>query len=168
MNKLQKMVLFILSGILVIMLGVLIVRTNDAANSTEPRIGDFIAPEFDVNAVTGKPENIDTILNYQNIVIEDRISVSMCGNLFVEEGTVDVYFTSDENNDFHAKVKIYSFDGKLLGETGLIKPGEYVESIVLDTVPEASTSVIAKILTYEPNTYYSKGSINATIVLNVE
>lgn len=52
----------------------------------------------------------------------------------------------------------------MLGQTGLLKPGEYVEYLALDTLP-GNAPVIAKILTYQPETYYSMGSASAEMEL---
>ena len=166
MNKIQKMIIAILSGVLVVMIGVLLFR---GTGNSEPVviIGDFEEPSLDLAAVEGKPEKIDEKLNYQDIVIEDRVKVGMCGNLYLDENKVNIYLTSYETNEFYCKVKLYNED-ELLGETGLIKPGEYVTSLVLDVVPSETTPLTAKILTYEPDTYYSKGSISANIGIIVE
>ena len=56
-------------------------------------------------------------------------------------------------------------EGNVLGETGLLEPGQYVRSLRLDTVPKKDGLVTARILTYEPDTYYSLGSANAQIIL---
>ena len=45
--------------------------------------------------------------------------------------------------------------------------GEYVEHIALTAAPESSRA-IAKILTYEPETWYSMGSATAEIMLQIK
>ena len=97
------------------------------------------------------------------------MTIGLCGNLTVkDDNTVDIYFTSDIGNQFWAKIKLFDEAGNLLGESGLIKAGEYVQSVKLTNPPETSETVIAKILTYEEDTYYSKGSVTAQLMLNVE
>ena len=56
-------------------------------------------------------------------------------------------------------------NGNTLGETGLIRPGEYVQSVVFETIPEVGDSIGLKLMAYEPETYYSAGSatLNTTV-----
>ena len=55
--------------------------------------------------------------------------------------------------------------GELLGETGLIRPGEYVQSVTFDTVPASGATISMKVMAYEPETYHSAGAVtlNTTI-----
>ena len=55
----------------------------------------------------------------------------------------------------------------VLGESGLIRPGEYVQAVKLDTVPRSTANVSLKIMAYEPETYYSAGSARLKTVLTV-
>ena len=41
-----------------------------------------------------------------------------------------------------------------------LRPGEYVQSITYEHIPEKESNIVLKIMTYEPKTYYSAGSIN--------
>lgn len=166
MNKAQKIVLISLSAILLVMISLIVVLKGRQGT---PIVGDFVAPQFEQTAVVGVPTDIDPSLNFQDMKVEDKINVGMCGNLTLkDDGTVDVYFTSYSENAFWAKVKMYDADGNLLGESGLIKAGEYVKSIKLTNPPEESTAIITKVLTYEEETYYSKGSVSAQMMLNVK
>ena len=166
MSKIQKIVITSLATILVILIASILIL---AGKKKEPIVGDFEAPAFDPQATVGVPENLDESLNFQMFSVEDKMRVGMCGNLTLkEDSTVDIYFTSDASNTFWAKVRLLDADGNVLGESGLIKAGEYVKVVHIDNPPKASTSVIAKILTYEENTYYSKGSVAAQVIMNVE
>lgn len=57
------------------------------------------------------------------------------------------------------KVRLLTEDGAVLGESGLLRPGQYVRSVTLTTVPEQTVPVLLKIMAYEPDTYYSAGSV---------
>ena len=51
--------------------------------------------------------------------------------------------------------------GNILGETGLIRPGEYVKTITFDKkVPKVGDEITMKIMGYQPETYYSAGAVN--------
>lgn len=52
--------------------------------------------------------------------------------------------------------------GSILGETGLVRPGEYVPFLCLNTTPKSGVAITLKLMAYEPETYHSAG----TVVLN--
>ena len=54
---------------------------------------------------------------------------------------------------------IYDGAGNILGETGLIRPGEYVRSVNLTALPQPDAEVSYKIMSYEPDTYFSCGAV---------
>ena len=49
--------------------------------------------------------------------------------------------------------------GEILGETGLIRPGEYVQSVTFDTVPAPGATISMKLMAYEPETYHFPGAV---------
>ena len=63
------------------------------------------------------------------------------------------------------KVRILDVGGNILGETGLVRPGEYVQTVALTTIPKPGTPITLKIMAYEPDTYYSMGAgtLNTTV-----
>ena len=70
-----------------------------------------------------------------------------------------VYFTNAEENSVYLKLRVLDEEGNILGETGLLKPGEYVKGVELDKDPSAETTISLKIMSYEPDTYMSEGSV---------
>jgi len=127
----------------------------------------FIPPEFEKNIEAGIPDHIDESLDYRELKVSEELTISLCGNLAVNQDYVDIYFTSNKENKVLSKIKLLDEDGTLIGESGLIKPDEYLKSIQLIETPKESKNVIAKILTYEPDTYYSEGTVNVKLYLNV-
>lgn len=125
----------------------------------------FTPPPFDSAAVVGTPTVPDG-LGYKELYQEGMtFKVSVCGRVEVDGNTADVYFTNPESNGVWMKLRILDENGNTLGETGLIKPGEYLKTITFDTVPDEGTPIKMKIMTYEPETYISTGSIvlNTTV-----
>ena len=120
----------------------------------EPVKGEFTPPPFDSGAVAGVPAVPDG-LGYSELDCK-VYKVSLCGNL-TADGTV--YLTNPESNTVWLKVRVLDEKGSVLGETGLIRPGEYVQTVALTAVPGSGTPVILKIMAYEPDTYYSAGSV---------
>ena len=78
----------------------------------------------------------------------------------------DRYFTNPVENDVWMKLRILDSNEKIIAETGLIRPGEYVQSILFTTIPEDGNSVKLKVMAYEPNTYYSAGCVILNTVVD--
>ncbi len=132
------------------------------SGESEPQ--QFVAPEFDSAAVAGTPTDADD--SWTPIYKEGmEFSAHVCGRVIVNDNAADIYFTNDEGNDVWMKLRIIDTEGNILGETGLIKPGEYVRSVTFDTVPSSGTEIKMKIMAYEPETYYSAGAVSLNTVI---
>lgn len=165
MDKQQRITISILSVILL----VIIVVTARILITRESKtiLGEFQAPPFDDRAVSGAPV-VDDSLNYREVTVAEGFKFSMCGNLTLNDNGCLVYFTSPSDNKVWLLVKMYDVDGNLLGQSNLLRPGEYIENIELSEKPDTNIPVKLKILSYEPNTYYSQGSAEASFVLKVK
>lgn len=132
----------------------------------ETKTGEFVPPEFDSAAVDGVPE-VDESLGWSALTIEDGYVVHVCGVLNAnEDRTLPVWFASDADNQIWTKLRILDQDGNIIGETGLLKPGQYVESVQLNDVA-ASGNVTLQVMGYEPDTYFSAGSVGLATTLNM-
>ena len=83
---------------------------------------------------------------------------AICGNVTMNGSYATVYLTNDTANAVYIKLRVFDGDGNILGETGLLKPGEYVKDIELRVELTEGTKICLKIMGYEPNTYYSAGA----------
>lgn len=119
---------------------------------------EFVPPPFDENAVFGLPE-VPENLSWAELDAQ-MFRVSVCGMVAASDGAADIWMTSPAGNDVWLKLRVLDQNGTILGETGLIMPGQYVRAVVLNEVPAAGTPVSLKIMAYEPETYYSAGSIS--------
>lgn len=118
----------------------------------------FTPPPFDEAAVVGVPALTEED-GYRSLDAQ-VYRVALCGSLtLTPQNTVDVWLTNVEENQAWLKMVIYDTDGNKLGESGLIRSGEYVQSIQLTTPPTQSTDVSMIIMGYEPETYYSIGNV---------
>lgn len=118
---------------------------------------EFIPPEFDVGAKDGFPEVVDESFTR----LEDerlQFSINVCGKLKISDGKAKVYFTNPEENISNIKLRVMSEGGEILYETGLIRPGQYIESIPLDKKQISGNTVMLKVMAYENETYHSVGS----------
>lgn len=160
MDKPEKRILLVLGTALLVLLAIVLAK-HDGAQKTAA--GEFVAPSFDAAAMSGKPENVNQAI-YGTLVLNNEVTVSLYSSPIVSGDTAQVYFAAEAQNAAWVRLRLLDSKGNLLGESGLLRPGEYVESIILTTQPKHPEAV-AKILTYEPNTYYSLGTATAQLLL---
>ena len=147
---------YILGGLTVLSLIVMIVVLVATGN---PSQGEFVPPAFDSLAVRGVPE-VPEELQYSSPYREGMAyRFSVCANVKMDGSKAVVYFTNAEENSVYLKLRVLDEDGNILGETGLLKPGEYVEGVELGETFSARTTISLKIMSYEPDTYMSEGSV---------
>lgn len=150
----------ILGCIFVFVLIVMIVALCIPKNTSK---GVFVPPAFESMAVSGTPD-VPEMLGYTELYQEGMAyRVSVCGVPLVEGQSLSIYFTNTEGNEKYLKLRVLDTEGNILGETGLLQPGEYVECVELAETLSSGTAVKLKIMGYEPEDYSSAGSV----VLNV-
>ena len=162
MNKTEKIILLGL-GLAVLVLAAVLVFSPSPAPQTV--VGEFTPPPFDAMAVEGTPP-VEFPQIYGTLSLNEAASVSLYSAPTVQDGKITVCFYSKAENTAWVRLRITDENGRLLGQTGLLKPGEYVEHILLENAPRSSRAV-ARILTYQPETYYSLGSASANIQLQI-
>ena len=126
----------------------------------------FTPPQFDPSAVKGIPE-LDNADGYGTIDAS-VYRFSACGAISLKENKVDIWLTNYAENDVWLKMVLKDENDNVLGETGIIRPGEYVQSIALAVVPENSCAVRMIVMGYEPETYLSIGNVTLQTVLQIE
>lgn len=119
----------------------------------------FTPPPFEVNAIKGVPD-VPNDLGYSAPYKEGMAyHFAVCGNVVMDGRNATVYFTNPKENEVWLKLRVLDEAGNVLGETGLLKAGEYVELVELLEELPVGTPVKLKIMSYEPKTYYSVGSV---------
>ena len=160
MNKQEKKMIALVGVILAVLVAatvaVFVMKQND---------NGFVPPAFDSTAVSGYPTVTDQYAQYQNIRVNEDFAFSMCLCPMYSDGKAEIYFAAAGDNNVYTLVKLYDQDGDLIGESGLVKPGEYVQSIGVSIVPTEYTDITARVLSYEPETYYSKGTASGKLSL---
>lgn len=120
----------------------------------------FVPPPFDASAVVGTPAIAEGEKGYGVLDARGVYSVGVCGEIVVQEGKADIWFTSPAENTVWLKLRVLNKQtGEILGETGLIKPGEYVQSISFIKSPAKGSEISLRVMSYEPETYYSRGEV---------
>ena len=130
-----------------------------------PKTTEFVPPDFEAAAVQGTPE-VEESMGYISPYQEGMgYRFSVCGNVVMEGSNAAVYLTNPEENDVWLKLRVLDENDNILGETGLIRPGEYVKDVALTENLTAGTKIKLKIMSYELETYFSAGSatLNTTI-----
>ena len=163
MTKLQKIILTVMAALMLLLVFALIAVTAEPRQETV--VGDFVPPAFDAAAQSGVPVEPDPAWGYNSLTLTETVSVSLCANITLENSAARVYFTSHEGNTGWMKIKLLDADGNLLGESGLLRPGEYVEFVPLSRIPDSGGLIVAKVLLYEPDTYLSLGSAAIQVML---
>lgn len=161
MEKTHKIILSVLAVLLAgIITACVIVSQQDSNEQISPL---FSAPAFDSNAVILNADDIPQTAQYKSLSIKDDFKVSMSSVVAIAYDTIDIYFTSHNENAAWLKIEILNADGTVsYGESGLIKQGESLKQIKLNSTPQGD-ELIVKILSYEPNTYYSLGTATVKI-----
>lgn len=137
---------------------VLIVMSAALVFGRKHKTAEFTPPPFDPAAVAGVPEvpeNLGYISPYQEGM---GYRFSVCGNVMTEGNTATVYLTNHAENEVWLKLRVLDENDNILGETGLIRPGEYIKDVALTENLTAGTKIKLKIMGYEPETYFSAGS----------
>lgn len=160
MERGQKIILTILAVLLAVALAVLAVIVS--TREPEVIISEFQAPPFEENALRGVPAGVDKLEHYREIVVEGGYTFSLDGTPILDGDRLLVHFSSHANNAAWLRIRIYDMEGNKIGESGLLRAGEYVEAVSLSSIPPID-AVFVKILSYEPDTYYSLGAATATL-----
>ena len=84
---------------------------------------------------------------------------SLCGSVYMDGASAVVYFTNPAENRVWLRLCVLDGSGRTLGETGLLRPGEYVRAVVLDEPLPAGTPVTIRVTGCQPETYRSAGAI---------
>lgn len=127
---------------------------------------EFTPPPFEPNAVIGTP-NVPDDLGWTELDAQAFL-FSVCGKVVVRDAKADIWLTNPQSNSIWLKVRILDENGNVLGQTGLLRPGEYVQTVTFDRIPDDGAAIGLKLMAYQPETYYSEGSATLNTTVKVE
>lgn len=153
----------LLIGAAVLCVIALVVMTAALAANTIQKQKEFTPPPFEAAAVSGTPD-VPEGLGWSELDAQ-AFKAAVCGVITAEDGSADVWLTNPETNEVWLKLRVLDLEGTVLGETGLIRPGEYVQSVAFTEVPESGSALALKLMAYEPETYYSAGAVTLNTVM---
>lgn len=157
----KKKLIIILSILCLVSFILLITVLIIKYNSTK-----FVKPEFDGQMIEGVAL-VEKNLMYDTINVSDSFKLKICGNIYALNNKATIYLTSLKSNKLYIKARIYE-NKTIVGESGLIKPGTYLKDIKLNKTIIKDTKVVIKIMSYDPDTYYSAGIVKLNTVLKVK
>lgn len=161
MNKKQKITIGVLGGLFIVSLITMIVVLV-AANAKPP----FVPPEFEVNAIIGMPD-ANKVEGYSILGQDDLgFKVGFCGKPELKDGKTYVYFANVKENNVWLKLRALDKDDNKIYDTGIIKPGQYIEYIELGENIKANDEITFKVMAYQPDTYYSEGAVLLNTVIS--
>ncbi len=147
----KNKVTIILSVVLLILIIIIVSLMINIKNKST-----FKKPDYDKNAI----ETIPTSLDYQSKIINvtDNYSLYVEPSPTIKDNDLIINLISLETNNILIKVRVLNND-KVVAETGLIKPGQYLKNVKLNKKINVDDEIIYVIMGYEPDTYLSAGSI---------
>ena len=154
-----KLPMYLWAAIMACAVTVVVVIVSFIVLENRPPKVEFIPPAFEANAVEGTPD-VPEECGYSELY-QDGMTyrAGICGEVFTENGEAVVYFTNPKSNTAWLKLRITDGDDNILGESGIVKPGEYVRSVILVKEITVDTEVKIKLMGYEAETYNSVGSV---------
>lgn len=140
-------------------------RNNAGSGETAQETAEFVPPSFDENAVSGTPDIANPEEKGYLEVYREGMSFNafLCCELEITDSKADIYFTNPQKNSLWMKLRIFDENGSVIAETGLIKPNEYLKTVEFTSLPKDGSEITVKIMTYEPNTYFSGGAVPVKI-----
>lgn len=119
----------------------------------------FTPPEFDLGAIRGVPD--EDVSGWCDATLEGMTyNVFMCREVCIDAEKAIVYFTNPAENTVWLKIRLIDEHGAVIGESGIIKPGEYVEYVSVAETPQNGSKITVKVMGYEPHTYHSAGAVS--------
>ena len=161
MEKQQKIALSVAGAVAAVL--VIVALVLFLGRGSIVRQGSFEAPPLETNAVAGAPGDLDESLSYREMAVKEDYVVSLCATPKMEGDSLVLYFTSAPANTDLMKVRVLDEAGQLLGESGLLPPDHYLPRLTLSRVPASGEMITVQVMAYEPETYYSGGSVRLNV-----
>lgn len=161
MSKKQWLVIvLLLLAVAAVFAAALIVKQQ----KKEAPVDVFVPPAVDETAVKGDHEAVDGFRTFKT----ENFTVGVCGKLTqYDNGKIDVYLTSDADNKVLLKLLVWDEKENTLGESGVINPGEYVKAVTLNKPLTGNENVSLRVISYDPETYYSMGVLSVKTEIEV-
>ena len=150
--KNNKVLIGLLSilGILILVISFLLISINNKET--------FKKPAFDDKA-TEIPKDLNYEKSVLNILDGYSLYISPSPKL-VDSNYLKIDLVSLSTNEVYIKVRILDRDKNIIGETGLLKEGNYLEKVKIRGNVKVGESITYKIMGYDKDNYTSAGSVS--------
>lgn len=152
-RKLRQKYCF-LFGTGIILIGVLITTALFQRKNVK-----YEKPEFDPTAKQIEENEIQDE-SYSILEAAPDYQIGLCGMPQEKEGHLIVYFTNPKKNQVWMQLLVFDDADRILAQTGIIKPGERIENVMLSRNVTKEETIKLEVLGYEPDTYYSAGKVS--------
>ncbi len=155
-GKDKKILSFVATAVLFLVSGFLLVSYLKKEQRKE-----YIPPEFESRALAGIPTPQENYL-YRGIETDYGFLVKLASNLYQQEdGSLKVYFTNPIENEVYLMIDIVENESfKSIYRSGVIKPGEYVETLEqVIPIENELTKATIRIYAFETQHWYSEGTV---------
>ena len=150
--KKNKMFIVLLCVLITLISVIVILSINLKTKTT------FSKPKFDKSSSVKIPDN----LNYNDSVLKvsDGYTFYIEALPKIKKDHLIVNFISLENNNIWIKVRVLNSKEEVVAESGLVKPGEFLNKIKLNKSISSGDDISYVIMGYEKDTYFSAGVVN--------
>ena len=163
MDRKQKIVIGVMAAVLVAVLAAVALSVLPGLSASP----SFVPPPRESGAVVGTPAP-EEAADHRVFQVADAFSVGLSGAPAMgENGELLIWFENPPFNTVMLRLRLYNAAGELIGESGLIAPGEYLPALIPTIPVSRGESLSARILSYEPSTYLSHGSASAEIAVRL-
>lgn len=160
-RKELKIALIVIGAVCIVSVAAMVAALIHFKPTPQP---EFTPPAFDKAAVVGVLEETDELkaLGWSKLHQEGMsYTVYLCGGVLInEQNQADVWFYNEPKNESWLKLRVLDAQGAIIAETGLIKPGEYLQTIEFSRAVEDDEPLAFKVMGYEPETYLSTGAVS--------
>jgi len=124
----------------------------------------YAPPPFEKNAALGVPEP-DEHMQYNPIDADGKFVLGAVGTLFFQKDfSLELYFTNYEENDVYLLAEVYDYENeRLLYRSGIIRPGEYVQTLEplhpIEQIGNVETKVQVLVYAFSTEDYVSMGQV---------
>jgi len=148
----KRLLLFSAAALILLLAAGIVYIKND-----EP---PYRPPLWEENAVNGVPEPEES-LNYGTIETDGGLIFALAGTMYQQEdGSLLLYFTNPEDSGVLMMCEIRGEGGKVLYQSGMLSPGQYVERLYPQCkLKNEAMKIEMKVYGFEPETYYSMGTV---------
>lgn len=126
----------------------------------------YVPPDFEASAVRGVPSPPEN-MGYGEISAPGGFSFFVAGTMYQQEdGSLLIYLTNPSDSGYNLMCEITDQSNRTIYRSGVLRPGEYVERLEpAKQLPNEAMEIAMNVYAFEPDTWYSRGTISLNNML---